>query len=141
MERRDFLKFALGVAASAAALGASAQAAPLAPHSLNDDALRAASQDAHPAVTTEDEVDHLKPEQVRWGHGHGWGHGHHYGWDHGVIGAGTTVIGAGIAVTGAGTVAGIVIIGTAATGSSRHHRVWVEQSNLGVIIATERSIS
>jgi hypothetical protein len=82
MERRDFLKFALGVAASAAVLGARAQAAPLAPHSLNDDALRAAGQDAHPAVTTEDEVDHLKPEQVRWGHGHGWGHGHHYGWHH-----------------------------------------------------------
>ena len=82
MERRDFLKFALGVAASAAVLGARAQAAPLAPYSLNDDALRAASQDAHPAVTTEDEVDHLKPEQVRWGHGHGWGHGHHYGWHH-----------------------------------------------------------
>ena len=86
MERRDFLKFALGVAASAAALSAGAQAAPLAPHSLNDDALRAASPearaDARPAVTTEDEVDHLKPEQVRWGHGHGWGHGHHYGWRH-----------------------------------------------------------
>jgi hypothetical protein len=89
MERRDFLKFALGAAASAAVLGARAQAAPLAPHSLNDDALRAAGPearaDAHPAVATEDEVDHLKPMEVRWGHGHhyGWGHGHHYGWGHG----------------------------------------------------------
>jgi hypothetical protein len=85
MERRDFLKFALGVAASAAALGASAQAAPLAPHPLNDDTARASSQDAHsdahPAVTTGDEVDHLKPEEVRWGHGHhyGWGR-RHWGW-------------------------------------------------------------
>jgi len=86
MERRDFLKFALGIAASAAALGASAQAAPLAPHPLNDDLARAAGQeahpDAHPAVATGDEVDHLKPEEVRWGHGHhyGWGHGRHRGW-------------------------------------------------------------
>jgi len=84
MERRDFLKFALGIAASAAALAAGAQAAPLAPHPLNDDLARAAGQEAHPAVTTGDDVDHLKPEEVRWGHGHhyGWGHGRHRGWGH-----------------------------------------------------------
>ena len=82
MERRDFLKFALGVAASAAALGA--EAAPLAPRPLNDDVARAAGPEVHPAVTTGDEVDHLKPEEVRWGHGHhrGWGH-RHWGWHRG----------------------------------------------------------
>jgi hypothetical protein len=85
MERRDFLKFALGVAASAAVFGARAEASPLAPHPLNDDAARAlgkeAHPDAHPAVTTGDEVDHLKPEEVRWGHGRhrGWGR-RHWGW-------------------------------------------------------------
>ena len=84
MERRNFLKFALGIAASAVALGASAQAAPLAPHPLNDDMARAAGQEAHPAVAAGDEVDHLKPEEVRWGHGHhyGWGRGRHRGWGH-----------------------------------------------------------
>ncbi|TPQ31694.1 twin-arginine translocation (Tat), partial [Bradyrhizobium guangdongense] len=34
MERRDFLKFALGVAAASAALAATAQAAPLTPQPI-----------------------------------------------------------------------------------------------------------
>jgi hypothetical protein len=77
MERRDFLKLAFGVAAGAAALAASAQAAPLSPqHQPGGNA------DAHPAVTSSEEAAQLKPEQVRWhGHGHHWGWRHrHWGW-------------------------------------------------------------
>jgi hypothetical protein len=89
MERRDFLKLAVGFATGAAALAASAQAAPLAPQSLAPDGrLPASNEDARPALTTADEVEHLKPEEVRWGHGHHWGWRHrhwgrrrrHWGW-------------------------------------------------------------
>jgi len=87
MERRHFLKLAFGFAAGAAAMAASAHAAPLAPHPLAADGrLPPSDEDARPAVISEDEVDRLKPEEVRWGHGHGHGHhrgwhrGHHWGW-------------------------------------------------------------
>jgi hypothetical protein len=85
MERRHFLKLAAGFAAGAAALATSAQAAPLAPHLLaKDEQLPPANENARPAVTSEDEVDRLKPEQVRWGHH--WHHRHwhhrHWGWRH-----------------------------------------------------------
>lgn len=87
MERRHFLKLAFGVAAGTAALAAGAQAAPLAPHPLaKDERLPPVNGDVHPAVVTGDEVDRLKPEQVRWGHhghGHRWGwHHRHWGWRH-----------------------------------------------------------
>jgi hypothetical protein len=81
MERRHFLKLAFGVAAGTAALAASAQGAPLSPQPLAADGrLPPANEDARPAVTTADEVDRLKPEEVRWGH-----HWHrrwhrHWGW-------------------------------------------------------------
>lgn len=77
MERRHFLKLAVGVAAGAAALAASAQAAPLMPHPLEDQRLPPGKDDIRPAVTTGDEVDRLKPEEVRW-HRH-W-HRRHWGW-------------------------------------------------------------
>jgi hypothetical protein len=82
MERRHFLKFAVGFAAGAVALAASAQAAPLLPQPLAQDGrLPPANEDARPAVITGDEVNSLKPEEVRWGHGHHWGWGHrHWGW-------------------------------------------------------------
>jgi len=67
MERRDFLKIALGVAGGAAALAATAQAAPLAPHPLAEDERLPANEAARPAVATDDEVNRLKPEEVRWG--------------------------------------------------------------------------
>ncbi|HEX3115624.1 MAG TPA: twin-arginine translocation signal domain-containing protein [Bradyrhizobium sp.] len=94
MERRHFLKLAVGAAAGAAALAAaSAQAAPLSPQPLTGaDRLSGTNAGAHPAVTSEAEVEHLNPEQVRWGHhGHhhwGWHHRHwgwhrrHWGWHH-----------------------------------------------------------
>jgi len=86
MERRDFLKIAIGVVAGAAAVAATAQAAPLAPQLLDTDGRFSAHQDAHPAVTNESEVDRLQPQQVRWGHH--WHHRHwgwhrrHWGWRH-----------------------------------------------------------
>jgi hypothetical protein len=80
MERRHFLKLALGAAAGTAALAASAQAAPLAPHPFAEDGLPA-KEAARPAVTTAGEVENLKPEEVRWRHH--W-HRHwrrrHWGW-------------------------------------------------------------
>jgi hypothetical protein len=80
MERRHLLKFAVGFAAGAAALAASAQAAPLAPHPLEVSG-RLLPEDVSPAVTTKDEVDRLKPEQVRWGHHwHRHWHRRHWGW-------------------------------------------------------------
>ena len=90
MERRDFLKFALGVAASAAALSASAQAVPLAPHSLNDDALRAASQDRMPIPPSPPKTKSIISSRNKcvgvtvmagaWHHHHwGWRH-RHWGW-------------------------------------------------------------
>jgi hypothetical protein len=83
MERRHFLKLAFGFAAGGVALAASAQAVPLMPHPLVEGGPLPANQDAHPAVTSGDEVDRLKPEEVRWGHGwhRGWGH-RHWGWRH-----------------------------------------------------------
>lgn len=77
MERRHFLKLAFGFAAGAAALAASAQAAPLVPHPLTEGGrLPPSNEAAHPAVATGDEVDRLAPEQARWGRGRG----HHWGW-------------------------------------------------------------
>jgi hypothetical protein len=73
MERRDFFKIAFGAAAGVAAFAASAQAAPLVPHPLNEDGRLPANPDAQPAVTTGDEVDRLKPQEVHW-------RGRHWGW-------------------------------------------------------------
>jgi hypothetical protein len=80
MERREFLKIAAGVAAGVAALAATAQAAPLMPHPLNEDA-KLPENPAQPAVTSKDEADRLQPEEVRWGRGRhrGWGR-RHWGW-------------------------------------------------------------
>jgi hypothetical protein len=80
MERRHFLKLALGAAAGTAALAAGAQAAPLAPHPFAEDKLPA-NEAARPAVTTAGEVESLKPEEVRWGHHrHRHWHRRHWGW-------------------------------------------------------------
>jgi hypothetical protein len=80
MERRHFLKIAFGFAAGAAALAASVEAAPLAPHPLVESG-RLPPADARPAVTSAEEVDRLKPEQVRWGHHwHRRWHRRHWGW-------------------------------------------------------------
>jgi hypothetical protein len=82
MERRHFLKLAFGFAAGAAAFAASAQAAPLAPHPLTEDGrLPPSDKEARPALATGDEVEHLKPEEVRWGRRRHWGwRRRHWGW-------------------------------------------------------------
>src|ERR1700693_1697240 len=68
MERRHFLKLTFGFVAGATALAASAQAAPLPPILAQQGLLRAPREDAEPAVISQDDVNYLKPEEVRWGH-------------------------------------------------------------------------
>src|SRR6267378_3383620 len=85
MERRHFLKLAFGYVAGAAALAASAKAAPLAPISAEHGLVPPRGEGAEPAVTTQDDADRLKPEEVRWGRGYhrGWHRGwrrRHWGW-------------------------------------------------------------
>jgi hypothetical protein len=80
MERRHFLKLAIGFAGGAAACAASAKAAPLPPVSAQQGLVPPRGNDAQPAVTTQDDVDRLKPEEVRWGHHHGHWHRRHWGW-------------------------------------------------------------
>jgi hypothetical protein len=72
MERREFLKYALGVAAGAAAFAASATAAPLTPQPLNEDAKLPANPEAQPAITSREEADRLAPEEVQWGYRRRW---------------------------------------------------------------------
>jgi hypothetical protein len=79
MEHRHFLKLAVGLVAGAMALAASAQAAPLSPISAEQGRVLAHREGTTPAVVSQAEVDHLKPQEVRWGH---HGHGHHWGWHH-----------------------------------------------------------
>ena len=79
MERRHFLKIAFGAAAGTAVLAAGAKAAPLAPQPLaQDQRPPAVDEELRPAVTSADEVDRLKPEQVRWHHR--WHHRHWHRW-------------------------------------------------------------
>lgn len=83
MQRRHFLKLALGLAAGTAAFAAAAEAAPLAPQQLTGgDNLPRNSADAHPAVTSAGEVGRLGPEQVHWGYHHWRWHRRHWGWHH-----------------------------------------------------------
>jgi hypothetical protein len=83
MERRHFLKFAVGFAAGAAALAASAQAAPLVPLPLaKDERLSPQNENVRSAVTTKAEVDRLQPQEVRWGWHHRHWHHRHWGWRH-----------------------------------------------------------
>ncbi len=86
MERRDFLKLTFGfvAGAGAGALAATAQAAPLPPISAEAGLVSPHREGAEPAVVSQDDVDHLKPEQVRWHRHwhHRWHHWHrrHWGW-------------------------------------------------------------
>lgn len=75
MERRDFLKLTMGFVAGSAALAAGGQAAPLPPAS-GEMKLAPAAASAQPAVVSQDDVDHIKPEEVRWHHGHWHRHWH-----------------------------------------------------------------
>ena len=77
MERRHFLKLTVGFVAGAAALAASAQAAPLPPIAAGQALVPSRGEAVEPAVISQGEVDHVKPEPVRWGHH--WHH-RHWGW-------------------------------------------------------------
>lgn len=79
MARRHFLKLTVGFVAGVAALAVSAQAAPLLPISAEQAFVISHREGTEPAVVSQAEVDHLKPDEVRWGH---HGHGHHWGWHH-----------------------------------------------------------
>ena len=82
MERRHFLKIAVGAAAATTIISAAAVAAPLSTHPLTDPATPQ-NPAVRPAVTTEREVETLQPEQVRWHHGwrRHWGwRRRHWGW-------------------------------------------------------------
>lgn len=70
MERRDFLKLTFGFVAGASALAASAQAAPLPPIPVGQGL--APPRGAEPAVASQDDIDRLAPEQVRWGRRRHW---------------------------------------------------------------------
>ena len=115
MERRHFLKLAFGFAAGGIALAASAQAAPLMPAPLADDAKLPVNPDAQPAVTSGEEADRLTPEEVRWGRGRhrGWGRRHWGSCRHGVgaAAAGAAGIGAGIAAVAGAAATGAVVTG------------------------------
>jgi hypothetical protein len=79
MERRHFLKLTVGFVAGATALAASAQAAPLPPVSALPSLKPPHREGAEPAVVSQHDVDHLKPEGVRWGPHWHWHH-RHWGW-------------------------------------------------------------
>jgi hypothetical protein len=69
MERRHFLKLTFGFIAGAAALAAGAvgtEAAPLPPVAPEGQGLAPRRGEAEPAVATQDDVDRLTPDQVRW---------------------------------------------------------------------------
>jgi hypothetical protein len=83
MERRHFLKLTFGFVgfiAGASALAAGAEAAPLPPVAPEGQGpVPRPGERAEPAITTQDDVDHLAPDQVRW-HRRRWGYRRHWGW-------------------------------------------------------------
>src|ERR1700744_6707082 len=83
MECRDvLLKLTFGLVASPAMFGTAAQAAPISPMNAASAPIHATA--AQPALVSQDEVNQIKPEQVRWHHHGGWHHRHwhHRGWHH-----------------------------------------------------------
>jgi hypothetical protein len=79
MERRQVLNFTIALIAGAAALAVSAQAAPLPP--ITAQAVSPSpGHEVDPAVVSQDEVNRLQPQQVRWGHHHHHWHHRHWGW-------------------------------------------------------------
>jgi hypothetical protein len=67
MERRHFLKRTFGFIAGASVLAAGAEAAPLPPVTPEGQGhVPQPGERAEPAITTQDDVDRLAPDQVRW---------------------------------------------------------------------------
>jgi hypothetical protein len=80
MERRHFLKLTFGFIAGASVLAAGAEAAPLPPVTPDGQGpIPQPGARAEPAITTQDDVDRLAPDQVRWRRR--WGYRRrHWGW-------------------------------------------------------------
>jgi hypothetical protein len=83
MERRDFLKFAFGVAAGAGAIAAAASAATAAPMLVpHQDLMNGPKPEpdlsAKPAVADQDDLAHAGVEQVQWRRRHGRRHRRRY---------------------------------------------------------------
>jgi hypothetical protein len=66
MERRHFLKITFGFVAGASVLAAGAEAAPLPPVTPEGQGPAPRRGEAERAITTQDDVDRLAPDQVRW---------------------------------------------------------------------------
>ncbi len=71
MERRHFLKLTFGFVAGASVLAAGAEAAPLPPVTPEPQGLAPRRGDAEPAIASQDDIDRLAPDQVRWRY---WGY-------------------------------------------------------------------
>jgi hypothetical protein len=82
MERRHFLKLTFGFVAGASALAAAgADAAPLPPVTPEGRGLAPRPDErVEPAITTQDDVDRLAPDEVRWRRHWGWRRRRHWGW-------------------------------------------------------------
>jgi hypothetical protein len=80
--RRHFLTLSFAAAVGAVAFAVGAQAAPLPPIGAEHGLIAPRGEAAAPAVVAQDEVDHLKPQQVYWHHHwhHHWHHWHHRHW-------------------------------------------------------------
>jgi hypothetical protein len=72
MERRHFLKLACSAVIGATALALTANAAPLSFVLPQPGLALRRGEGVEPAVVTQDDVDHLKPEQVHWRHRWHW---------------------------------------------------------------------
>jgi hypothetical protein len=82
MERRHFLKLTFGFIAGASALAAGAvatEAAPLPPVPPEGQGIPQRGERAEPAIASQDDVDRLAPDQVRWRRHWGWRR-RHWGW-------------------------------------------------------------
>ena len=67
MERRHFLKLTFGFIAGASVVAAGAEAAPLPPIAPEGRTpVPQSGERAEPAIVTQDDVDRLAPDQVRW---------------------------------------------------------------------------
>jgi len=82
MKLGDLLNFSAGLVAGTILLAASAQAAPVPPISGHAAAVPVIAN-VDQAVVSQNEVDQMKPVQVRWHHHH-WHHHHwrHHRWHH-----------------------------------------------------------
>jgi hypothetical protein len=80
MERRHFLKLTFGFIAGASVLATGAEAAPLPPVTPEGQGPVPGRGEAEPAIATQDDVDRLAPDQVRWRRRWGYRRRHYWGY-------------------------------------------------------------